>query len=1320
MSAGSEQNAQSGAGGIPKEQVRFAVVLNGGVSLAVWMGGSVLEVDRLTRGSGPYRHLLGMVGATARADVITGTSAGGINGAALALSQVNEAAKLERLRDLWSEQGRMEQLLRTPFQGAPVSLLRGDEFFLPRLHEALERLTDDYRPLPAHERPVDLRITTTLLTGVPSVTYDDLGEALVQSSHQGSFSFRRDPYGWARPAGETAQERPRDDFAPTELDRLIPRMALAARSSASFPFAFEPSRVPVNGGGPVDMAGVASWTDGDRDLSRYAVDGGVLVNTPTREALEAIDRMPAEGPVRRVMLLVFPHAPGAPEGAASAELGPPTAVGASGQLLGALTSQSGRTYVERIEEHNRRAATRRGGRGALLSRLHREGAPITRSLYELTRTLRGHYEDVRIRLAARDLATRELDKPGSNAAGWTFERVRAAAEVAQRTWLREHGSLPYVPVPPLPVAAPVTGWPWGISMAERLVTAAMDLLKRLVWVVPAEGPGLADCARITGDRTVLHRVRAELRRLHEELDSEQVRAGVEARVRAGLRLPDDRPVELNQVYWRERLQNFTERMGADSEEELGQRVRAQVALVAEVLGHAHAIITGLSPERRSMVGLEPWCLLLTEPITGGESEVGLVGDDVWLSRLLALEVATTCLADDSISGLDQAVELVQVSLRTRNAFADYSRTPDDKAGGASLSRFSGFLKRSWRVNDWIWGRLDGASMLCRVLFEPTRLRRVDKLAGGLPGDAAQRAEAVVADLVAELFGSALPEELRAAREAAVAELTGVYASGESDLPPTCAALADLAAWGLHARIICEELPALRQAILADRADGADRRSRGELFLEEHAGLLARLATPPITTEETAALGVLALRAFDRAGIGREPISQEAGSDQVIRTAATAAAVAVTVADSDRSGLGPVKPLTRALRGAALLPYWMINGLTRGGNLSRFLGLVGLALGGALLVLSLFGLLPGWAVAPAAALGAATLLAAFGYAALRSGTLLHGLVLLSPVLPLASVAVLRSRVALGSGTNPQEATTGVVAIAGVGLVVACLLALGSLPSPVGTPLAVLKRVRVPKRLVGVLAAASLLWLGVREVVARRLYEVDWRVAALASLVAVAIGFGASFALGRSMQRWRRAEDVGAVDAAGSGSPGVGAVGVGAVGVGAVGVGARDAGAAGAGPSDAGTPWVTEHAEPPSAATAGWAGVYGTGYLALVVLMRALDLRFTGWEAVLCTGAGFGAVLLLVTTWWVPLRGRARILADIEDQSVLAGVPDEAAFLRRLEGHGGLFRFLVGVRDGHPVLRPAGKRAARRVADRVSRAQAASAAGAAAVAEPIASA
>jgi hypothetical protein len=46
-----------------------------------------------------------------------------------------------------------------------------------------------------------------------------------------------------------------------------------------------------------------------QDRSRYVIDGGVLANTPTVHALRAVEGMQADGPVRRVMLLVYPHAP---------------------------------------------------------------------------------------------------------------------------------------------------------------------------------------------------------------------------------------------------------------------------------------------------------------------------------------------------------------------------------------------------------------------------------------------------------------------------------------------------------------------------------------------------------------------------------------------------------------------------------------------------------------------------------------------------------------------------------------------------------------------------------------------------------------------------------------------------------------------------------------------------------------------------------------------------------------------------------------------------------------------------------------------------
>lgn len=1204
---------------VPREQIRFAVVLNGGVSLAVWMGGVVLELDRLTRGDGPYADLLDMVGSTARADVITGTSAGGINGAALALSQVNANAKLERLRDLWAEQGRMEQLLRTPFRGEPVSLLRGDEFFLPRLREALERLTTDFTP--QEDRPVDLRITTTLLAGVPTVTYDDLGQTLVQASHQGSFSFRRDPGG-------------RDDFTADQLPTLVNRMALAARSSASFPFAFEPSFIPVAPGVPdgdkPNMADVASWANGTDNRSRYAVDGGVLVNTPTKEALEAIDRMPAEGPVRRVMLLVFPHAPEAVvEPVAPVDGALPSTVATGGKLLGALTSQSGRTYVDRIEEHNRDAASRRGGRNALLDRLA-SGGSLTGKLYALAATLHDHYEDVRMRHAARDVTTRQFEVPGANAAGWTFERVRAAAEAAQREHRAERGRLPYVPTRPQPAPLPDHGWPWGITMAERLASAAMDVLKRLVWIMP-------DAQRLAMARTNLFDVRARLRAARVELDGHWTTGEQE---------------DLDQEYWARRVRRFAEKM-LDEPDGVGQRVREQVERIAGVLGDARDILDQLDDEHLRVGELRSWHRLLTEPRTEAEAEAGLVAGELWLSRVLALEVATTCLADDTRGGLDQAVELVQISLQTRNAFAEYSLTAEDKAGGASLHRFSGFLKRSWRVNDWIWGRLDGATMLCKVVFDPKRLVRVDRLTGG-GGDPVERAAAKVDELVGALFGDGLPAELEPCVRRAKAELGKVYADPDGDHPPTCAALAELAAWGLHVRIICEELPALRAAILADRTEGADRRSRGELFLEEQAALLARL--PVRTDADRVEVGVRGLAAFDRAGIGREPLVQEASSDQLIRTAATAAAVAVTVADSDNSGLGTAKPLTRTLRGAALLPYWTITGLTRGGRLAQFLGLLGFALGGALLVLSLFDLLPPWAVGPAAAFGGGTLLAAFGYAALRSGTLLHGLVLLSPVIPLVTVAIDRTRHALASGETGDQAVTGMVAVGGVLLVVVGLLIIGSLPAPVGTPLAVLGRIRLKPRLLVRVLVAAVIVVGVWAVVRYRLYDLKPAFVVVGTVAAIVFGAVTSYVFGSSLRRWRQVDGV----------------------------------------------WDTEAAEPPASATAGWAAVYGSVLLVVAAVVQVFSLRFTGWEAVLGTALAFGLVLLLVTTWWVPLRARRTIATSlVEQMSVLDFDSDDVAevLLKRLEGHGMLFKFLTRLDDtGRPRLTANGLRVAHRSARR----------------------
>ncbi len=50
--------------------------------------------------------------------------------------------------------------------------------------------------------------------------------------------------------------------------------------------------------------------------------------------------------------------------------------------------------------------------------------------------------------------------------------------------------------------------------------------------------------------------------------------------------------------------------------------------------------------------------------------------------------------------------------------------PQDKLAGRRLSHFSGFLKKSWRSNDILWGRLDGARQLAETLISKQVLERV--------------------------------------------------------------------------------------------------------------------------------------------------------------------------------------------------------------------------------------------------------------------------------------------------------------------------------------------------------------------------------------------------------------------------------------------------------------------------------------------------------------------------------------------------------------------------------------------------------------------
>lgn len=365
----------------PEKEVRIAVVLYGGVSLAIYMYGVVRELWSLVRATAPehansdlphgsptrcrYRRselsgaepvyrLLGQVlgedgvdrslvaggptaaGAPVRTrfvvDVLSGTSAGGINGIALAMALANET-DLTELADVWLETADIGRLIepRSRQDGEqrpePLRSLLNGTLMYEELVKAFTQLT---RPEEhAREHPsrlvddLDLAVTTTDLSGVPSSLGLDR-EQVLETAHDTVFRFR---YGTPYSIGDVV-----NDF--TEED--MPFLAYAARCTSSFPLAFEPMRLdrvypPGSGPDPREERWRRFWRSYDSESIeppfryRSFTDGGVLDNKPFSLATAALRQRRLDLPVERRLFYVepSPETPPAQPPGADASSGPP-------------------------------------------------------------------------------------------------------------------------------------------------------------------------------------------------------------------------------------------------------------------------------------------------------------------------------------------------------------------------------------------------------------------------------------------------------------------------------------------------------------------------------------------------------------------------------------------------------------------------------------------------------------------------------------------------------------------------------------------------------------------------------------------------------------------------------------------------------------------------------------------------------------------------------------------------------------------------------------------------------------------------------------
>jgi predicted acylesterase/phospholipase RssA len=315
-----------------RDELRVALVLNGGVSLAIWMSGVVTEIDAL-RASGPavepapdpapidttedvYAALRDLLGLDVTVDVIAGTSAGGLNGALLGAA-IASGNRLRGLRELWMSAGDLGGLIRP--RGMPAtSILLGDSAGpYPGLLGAVTGAIQTAVAAGGAEPRGDVRLTmtTTGINGVAgSPLIDSYGDPAERIEHRWRFRF----------AGAASPSLPgRATIGPGSVGAL----ARAARSSSSFPFAFEPSSIDPSDAAIRESLHTAAEQPTPvfpeaASTPQKAVDGGVLDNSPIDIVLEDIaERRAGDAPIRRAIVFVVPY-PG--QSAESATAGPAT------------------------------------------------------------------------------------------------------------------------------------------------------------------------------------------------------------------------------------------------------------------------------------------------------------------------------------------------------------------------------------------------------------------------------------------------------------------------------------------------------------------------------------------------------------------------------------------------------------------------------------------------------------------------------------------------------------------------------------------------------------------------------------------------------------------------------------------------------------------------------------------------------------------------------------------------------------------------------------------------------------------------------------
>lgn len=682
-----------------RSEKRIAVVMYGGVSLAIYIAGVAKELLSVVRATAPKPGDPGLAGVPDEAltpmeriyraaassegilttrviiDVVSGTSAGGINGIFLAKALANDAP-MDPILELWIEEGDLARLLNDaqsaqgtglPPDRPPAALLNGRRMYV-KLLEAFDAMDERAPQVPRCDPGrVDLFVTTTDVRG--EITRLPVDNAVAREKrHRQRFHFTAD--------GSLGAANTDNELGNAEN----PLLAFAARCTSSFPFAFEPFTWSDALGIEKRRKAAASWTDrlmfvGKDYEQRPFADGGYLDNKPFSYAIDELARRQSALEVERTLIYVEPD----PEklldrtqDQLQKEKPDPIA-----NVVSALTLPGYETIREDLE----RVVQRNGEIRQILA--------IEKTVEEMLR----NRDSLALKpfseaewTAIRDLGPLVERYGVGYAAYHQFKLGSVVDSIASLVCSAGHVGRPELAqvIRDLAEVWVLDAYPSFSGQLQLLLDADFDYRLRKFSFVLRRLPSAAD-AEVRKARGVLKEAVDDLYRLRKTMrrtlgnDVQALRAGALSDDVLGPIADEngkERDASLGRLLSETRA--TAGKLKKYLEEDVRERVRAISGRVSDALKPASPAMIAIRGTYDAFENFD----MVVYPIVGH-------GD------------------------VDEAVE-VKI---TRISPADVEEPRARPLAGASLGHFGAFLEPQWRHNDILCGRLDGAETLLRQLLK---------------------------------------------------------------------------------------------------------------------------------------------------------------------------------------------------------------------------------------------------------------------------------------------------------------------------------------------------------------------------------------------------------------------------------------------------------------------------------------------------------------------------------------------------------------------------------------------------------------------------